>query len=308
MAARAEALQPGAVEEVFFQSEAVSLCLLVNRRTRAMRVIDFRAGPSTAKRAFVESLARRESVDKAYTLVERDEVPTWLKLGFAKEGTIPGFYKRSDAFLLGCAIGNQETPMQSEMRLTVAKPVDAPGALPAGHERMEHTIAVAKRNLKDVAAKPLPLVKLAPLDEGAARRAASAAARTGRALTGFEAFGRDVTRRYFAATARGGFELVASAESQACFGNAYVDLLVGPRTDAETWATAGALDALCAKLCADDVVSCFSLAPSDDVPLALAFLSSGFRRTGLLAGHLMVAGRRKDAILWSRKLASPPDD
>ncbi len=103
MAAKVWGTQPKTVEEIFFQNEAVSLCLLVNRRAKTMRVIDFRAGPTPAKRLFVLSLAQREGVSKVYTLVERDEVQTWLKLGFAKEGNIPAFYKRSDAFLLGCS-------------------------------------------------------------------------------------------------------------------------------------------------------------------------------------------------------------
>src|SRR6202142_72407 len=126
MAAKVWGTQQKAVEEVFFQNEAVSLCLLINRHARTMRVIDFRAGPTAAKRLFVLSLAKREGVDKVYTLVERDEVQTWLKLGFAKEGNIPGFYKRSDAFLLGCSAvpgsgpATEEIPGQSEMRLTVA--------------------------------------------------------------------------------------------------------------------------------------------------------------------------------------------
>src|SRR5258708_5299447 len=109
----------GAVEEGFFQNEAVSLCLLINRRQRIMRVIDFRAGPTNAKRLFVLSLAQREGVEKAYTLVERDEVATWVKLGFAREGNIPGFYKRSDAFLLGCCVNAQ--PHQSETRIAVSE-------------------------------------------------------------------------------------------------------------------------------------------------------------------------------------------
>ena len=61
---------------------------------------------------------------------------TWVKLGFAKEGNIPGFYKRSDAFLLGCTVpppghaqgararrgGRTTSPSQSETRLTAAEP------------------------------------------------------------------------------------------------------------------------------------------------------------------------------------------
>jgi hypothetical protein len=324
MAAKAWGSAQKSVEEVFFQNEAVSLCLLVNRRARTMRVIDFRAGPSNAKRLFVLSLAQREGVEKVYTLVERDEVQTWVKLGFAKEGNIPGFYKRSDAFLLGRTVpppgrakalpveppgGVGDTPSQSEIRIAVAEPVVAPTPVTSpAQDLMERTIVHAKKGLKDFTDKTVPPAKVAGEGEADARKAVAAALRTGRALTAFEPFGRDVERRYFVATARGGFELHASTESQACFGNAYLELLQGPRNDAEKLATAGALKAFCEKLLSEGVVSCFSLAPSDDVAMAGAFLHNGFRRTGLLLEHLLVGERRKDAILWSRKLANPSDE
>jgi hypothetical protein len=315
MAVKAWGTQQKAVEEVFFQNEAVSLCLLINRRARTMRVIDFRAGPTSAKRLFVLSLAQREGVQKAYTLVERDEVATWVRLGFAREGTIPGFYKRSDAFLLGCTVpppGRAKpldheplVPAQSEMRLSIAEPVDEqpPPASPA-HVRMERTLVAAKKQAKELPARAAA-ARVVEVTEAGARKAVSAALRSGRALTAFEPFGRDVERRYFVATARGGFALHASTESQSCFGNAYLELLESPRTEADKLATVGALKALCDKLLSEGVVSCFSLAPSDDVPLGVAFLHNGFRRTGLLVDHLVVGGERKDAILWSRKLANP---
>jgi hypothetical protein len=308
-----------AVEEVFFQNEAVSLCLLINRRARTMRVVDFRAGPTNGKRLFVLSLAQREGVEKVYTLVERDEVQTWTKLGFAKEGNIPGFYKRSDAFLLGCTVpppnpagsertNGEEVPLHSEMRMTAAAQAGAGAPLSPGQIRMERTIVVAKRVLKELEEKPIPQAKVAVVAETEARKAVAAALRSGRALTTFEPFGRDVERRYFVATSRGGFTLYASTESQACFGNAYLELLESPKSDAEKLATAASLRAFCEKLLAEGVVSCFSLAPSDDVALAVAFLHNGFRRTGLLAEHALIGGRRKDVILWSRKLANPTDD
>jgi hypothetical protein len=303
-----------AVGEVFFQNEAVSLCLLINRRARTMRVIDFRAGPSPAKRTLVQSLAQREGVEKIYTLVERDEVQTWLKLGFAKEGNIPGFYKRSDAFLLGSPVRGRgrassvEVPLESETRLVAADPV-TPGSPPLtpGQIAMERTIVAGKRLLKELGERPAA-AKVTDIDEVEARKAVAAAMRSGRALTAFEPFGRDVERRYFAVSLRGGFQLVASTESQACFGNTYLELLVAPRTDAERVHTAMALRALCDKLLANGVVSCFSLAPSNDVALAAAFLHNGFRRTGLLVDHLVVGTTRRDAILWSRKLANPADE
>jgi len=337
MAAKAWGSQQKAVDEVFFQNEAVSLCMLINRRARTMRVIDFRAGPTNAKRLFVQSVAQREGVEKVYTLVERDEVQTWHKMGFLKEASIPGFYKRSDAFLLGCtvpALGQkpvaeaalaglgEESPLQSETRLAVAGAVGAPTptiSVSPHHERMERTIAAGKRIAKEFAEK-LPPAKVAEVDEAYARRAVAAAQRAGRALTAFEPFGRDIKRRHFAVSVRGGFELIASTESQSCFGNAYLELLQSPRTDAEKIGTTAAVHALCEKLLAEETVSCFSLAPSDDVALASAFVYNGFRRTGLLFEHLLLAttgqnppppqgqaGKRADAILWSRKLNNPAD-
>jgi hypothetical protein len=323
MAAKIWSTQQKVVEEVFFQNEAVSLCLLINRRARTMRVIDFRAGPTSAKRLFVLSLAQREGVEKAYTLVERDEVQTWLKLGFAKEGTIPGFYKRSDAFLLGCSVrapgrevpleatakadeGDDGAPLESEMRITAVKPSGAAPLSPA-QELMERTIATAKREVKDPT-EALPQARIAPGREADARKAVAVAVRNGRALTAFEPFGRDVERSFFVATTRGGFELHVSTEAQGCFGNAFLEILVAPRTPAERAGTAAAVKAFGERLQAEGVVTCFSLTPSDDVALAVAFLHGGFRRTGLLLGHLVVGNRRKDAIVWSRKLANPAEE
>ncbi len=140
-------------------------------------------------------------------------------------------------------------------------------------------------------------------EEGASRLRSKA----GRALTAFEPFGRDVERRYFSVTGRGGFELVASTESQACFGNAFLELLTAPEDRRRSASRRSAsLRALCDKLLAEGVVSCFSLAPSDDVALATAFVFNGFRRTGLLQNHMVVGGARKDAIIWSRSSRTPP--
>ena len=104
------------------------------------------------------------------------------------------------------------------------------------------------------------------------------------------------------------FELVASTESQACFGNAFLELLTAPRGDVEKLATVAALRAICERLLANNVVSCFSLGPSDDEALSCAFVANGFRRTGLLQNHMVVGSVRKDAIIWSRKLANPADE
>ncbi len=307
--------QQKTVEEVFFQNNAVSLCMMIHRRAKTMRVIDFRAGPSNAKRMFVLSVAQREGLEKIYTLVERDEVATWVKLGFAREGNIPGFYKRSDAFLLGCSVVPTGRA-QSEMRIAVREPTTAadeeaaeePEVDTRAHDLAERTIAQGKKRAKDMVGKALPHVKLSPIKETEAKKHVAAAVKAGRALTGFEPFGRDVQRHFFSLTARGGYELIASTESQACFGNAFLEMLTAPRTDNEKLAVMAALRCMCDKMLGDGIVSCFALAPSDDLVMATAFAFNGFRRTGLLQNHLQLGSERKDAIIWSRKLTQPTDE
>ena len=255
MAAKAWSSQQKAVDEVFFQNDAVSLCLLINRRAKTMRVVDFRAGPTLAKRKLVLELAKREGMEKAYTLVERDELSTWVKLGFAKEGNIPGFYKRSDAFLLGCSVDAalarepREIPMQSEVRISLrgrlahTQPIppaiveddDPPEVVDdSAHIFAEKMLAHAKKQAKDLADKALPVAKVTQVREADVKKALEKALKAGLALTAFEPFGRDVERQYFIATCRPAksppFELVASTESQACFGNAFLELLTAPKT------------------------------------------------------------------------------
>lgn len=310
-AQRASALrarESGGVEEMFVQNETVSLCLLINRRTKTMRVIDFRAGPSHAKRVFVLKLAKKEGIEKVYTLVERDEVSTWVKLGFAKEANIPGFYKRSDAFILGCSVDGASLELDVRSTMDADDDDDVANEPSAAHELAEKTLAQAKKAVKELLDRQLPPTRIAPAKDADVKKIVDKAVRAGRAITAFEPFGRDVERRYFTITARNNFELIASTESQSCFGNAFLELLTAPKTEHERLATISALRTTCDKLLTEGVVSCFSIAPSDDLSLATAFVFNGFRRTGLLQNHLVVGGARKDAIVWSRKLATPTDE
>ncbi len=328
------------VEETFFQNEQVSVCLLVHRRARTVRVVDFRAGPSLAKRQLVLSFAEREGLEKVYTLVERDEVATWVKLGFSREGNVPGFYKRSDAFFVGCVTPGpgsdpnvraaSKVPRQSEIRLAVARPSERdpeesldlseeePRVESPAHQRMERTLVLAKKHAKVLAAETAAgrrvagATKLAPLSEADARKKVAAALKAGAALTGFEPFGRDVARTHYALTGRaaGSPEVIASVETQSCFGSALLELLTGPATEKERDVTIAALRTLLAKLVADEMGTVFAFVPSDDVLLATAYVANGFRRTGLLEEHLIARGPgakagRKDAILFTRKLGAP---
>jgi hypothetical protein len=80
--------------------------------------------------------------------------------------------------------------------------------------------------------------------------------------------------------------------------------LTGPRTEAERLATVAAVRAVCDRLADEGVVSTFCQSPADDVELAIVYLTAGFRRSGVLAKHVVVNGERKDAIVWSKKLGA----
>ncbi|WP_437678484.1 hypothetical protein [Sorangium sp. So ce131] len=289
------------VDELLFRNDTVSLCLLVNRRHRTLRIIDFRAGPTPSKRNLVLATARREGVEKIFTLVERDEVPTWIRLGFVREGSIPGFYKRSDAWILGAVVSQMASRVREEDDAEGAGDRESsPAVLLA-----ERTITRARRLLREGEERPLPAVKLAPASGLELRRAVAVAQRAGRALTGFEPFGRDAVRTGYVLSARGGFSLHAAWEMQSCFGNSFLELLTSPRSEAERLATTAAIGALCDRLVAERAVSTFTFAPADDVELSAALLANGFRRSAVLARHLVVGRARKDAILWAKKLVAP---
>lgn len=289
------------IDELTFHNNAVSLCLLANRRHRTVRVIDFRAGPTLAKRNFVISTAKREGLEKVFVLVERDEVNTWTRLGFRREGSIPSFYRRSDAWIMGAVVSNVG-PMRPERAYDDDDDDDIVEEPNAALELAEKVIEKARRLSKETADKALPATKVAPAKRAQIDKAVAQAQKAGRALTGFELFSRDAERHHLLVTGKGNFELFASYEIQPSFASSMMEILVAPRDEAERVLTISAIKSVVAKLAELDAVSTFSLAPADDVLLSSCFLASGFRKSAVLASHLEVGGKRKDAIVWSKKL------
>ncbi len=288
-------------EEILFENAKVSLCLLLNRHSHTLRIFDFRAGADPTKRGYVLSIAQREGVERVFTVVERDEVGVWSRLGFDKEGTIPGFFKRSDAYVLGShvpkALGAEgEAPALAE----------DPAAFEAAAEKVYQE---ARRIAKELGEPSPRAVRLQPSAQAITKKAVAAATRAGRALTRFDPFGRrDVERTEYHITARGGWSLIASVERQPCFDNAFLELLSAPRNERDVSLTNAALHQLTEKLGKEGTVACFAFSPTSDAGFAATFIANGFRRTGTLPGHLLIGGRRQGAFLWTRKLTTPTDD
>lgn len=291
-----------ATDELSFNNDAVSLCMLVNRRHQSARVIDFRAGATLAKRNFVLATARREGIEKVFVLVERDEVHTWQRLGFRREGNIPSFYRRSDAWMMGAVVASIG-PMRPERAYGDDDEDDEPEEPSAAIELADKHVEKARRLFKETADKVVPVTKLAPIKKDAAQKALATVQKTGRALTGFELFSRDADRHYLSVTGKNNFELVASYEVQPSFASSMVELLTAPRDEAERMLTVSALRSILGKLAENGAVSAFSIVPADDILLGSCYLANGFRKSAVLASHIVVGGRRRDAIIWSKKLA-----
>lgn len=286
-------------EDILFENSKVSLCLLLNRHAKTLRIFDFRAGSDPTKRQYVFSIAQREGAERVYTVVERDEISAWQRLGFHREGVIPGFFKRSDAYVLGTlvppALGGEPAPVSTQSE-------------PDPDAAAERTLTQARKLSKELGAPSNRAVRLQTASEAAVKRAVAAAARAGRALTRFDRFGRDVQRSELCVTARGGFSLIISVERQPCFDNAFIELLTAPRTDRDVVLTAAGLRATCEKLKREGTVGSFATSPVDDAGLAAVWLANGFRRTGTLVGHQLVRGERRTSFLWTKKLSLPDEN
>ncbi|MGB3051833.1 MAG: hypothetical protein WBB42_12590 [Polyangiales bacterium] len=281
------------VEELYFRSDSAYLCLLLNRRTRFIRVIDFRAGALPAKRLYIQSVAMQENVEKVITLVEKDEVSSWTRVGFVREGTIPGFYKRSDGHLCGCVIGDKTASIEvsdESAKLT------------------ERTINAAKKAAKDIPEK-IKGASIRTATEKEALSARDAAWKKNPGFGSFDMFGRDAQRIYYDVSLRRSKTNYISAEFQDCFGHALVEVLRLPTSESEILAVIAALRTLADNLQERGIVAMFAFAPNDNVEISTAFVAAGYRKTGLLAQGIVDAeGGRKDAILWSYKFQSADGD
>jgi hypothetical protein len=220
-------------------------------------------------------------------------VSSWTRVGFVREGTIPGFYKRSDGHLCGCVIGDKTASIE-------VSDADAKIA--------EKTINAGKRAAKDIPDK-IKGASVHAVSEKDALAARDAAWRKGPALGSFDMFGRDAERIYFDASFRRSKTNYLSAEFQDCFGHALIEVLRVPSNENETLAVIAGLRAIGDDLEGRGIVAAFAFAPFDNLETSTAFLAAGYRKTGLLAKALLDQdGSRRNAILWTRKLASAVDE
>jgi TPR repeat protein len=284
---RTTTLAKPAVEELQLRKPGVYVSLVINRRHKTARVVDFLAGSFIDKMKAINAAAIKEDVERVYMLVEREESQGWIKVGYAREGNLPAYYKRADAYMLGHLVSSK--PKLNDEGIPVAPMAD---------------IAKAEKVLKQAA----KLVDALDVPKGVRSEVVSdvvAGMQWGRPKRPAwldDRFGRTGTRIHVAASkasGKGG-EAIVSVELQENFGNAYVQPSVWPAKPEDVPMLLAGLMATSEELHRRSVTCTFGITPADNVHAASAMLAAGFRKTGILAKHFIVGTKRVDTILWTR--------
>jgi hypothetical protein len=284
---------------------ALSLCLLVSRRHGHVRVFDFRGGPTPQKRSQIVAAAKQVDARRVFSLVEEDDVAGWSRLGFAVEGVVPRFYRRSDAWVVGARVAELARRRGED----AADDDLPPGDQEARRRAADAVVTEAAKLLRETGELHLPATRLVRATPQQVQRAVAAAERRGRALGGTELFSREGVREHLLVSAlKSGTEKATHQVLVACervegSGTVLFELVELPHTDAHRLAATAAVFALCDTLAAEGARHTFTLAPANDVPVCATLLAAGFRRSGLLHHHLHVEGEPRDALVWSRELA-----
>ena len=280
-------------KEFSFKSQNAFLTVLVNRPAKRIRVIDFRAGAMPAKRLFIQTTARQEDIHKVQIFIEKDEISAWTKVGFQREGTVPGFYKRSDGYLCGFFPQGQGLRKEQLEQLT---------------KESEKALVAAKRAAGSEVA--LPDVKVFHLDGDAARKFRDKATGLETAYAAFEPFARDADYLFVGAGPKPSAPMqVCGVEYEECFGHAQVDFLQRADSEAECAATAACMREVEAILTNKHIVSLYTYVPIDAIAWLGVLLDLGFRRTGLVPrGLTTLAGEGVDTLLMTKKLDFLDDD
>jgi hypothetical protein len=207
-----------------------------------------------------------------------------------REGQVPGFYKRSDGHLVGCVIGERTASIEVSEE---------------SQKAAERTINAGKKAAEGID-DPAKGVTVQQVDRETAEEARDAhwVKRTD-TYGCFDAFGRDAARMYVEVVGKKAKANYLSAEFQDCFGHSLIEILRVPRSEPEVHAAIAGLMWLNETLKSKEIVSAFAFAPVDNLELTTIFLACGYRKTGLLAKGALVADKRSDAVLWTRKLADP---
>jgi len=296
--------------ERMVRNDDIFCSLLFDHTHRTIRVVDFRGGNFQNKHNYLESVLLAEGMRKIFTLIERDDMNGWQRVGYLREGTIPGYYKRSDAYIMSRiydedwenSASGDDAPERKAF-LTDVKNVgkemaELKGSGIKGENVDEEEALVAiKAELARIASK-------SKKGKGKGAKAAKMLRPAPSSATPlFRQFSREIEHFYWVAQNRRTKQInVYGAEYQDCFGNAKVSMYFTPDTRAGRTVARQGLNDFIEWLGTIGAVAIFALARADDPEQNAIYASSGFRNSGWMNRQILTSADPVDQVLWTKKL------
>jgi hypothetical protein len=304
------------LSERMVRNDDIFCSLLFDNANGSIRIVDFRGGNFQTKHAFLERVLIAERMRKIFTLIERDDMNGWQRVGYIREGTIPGYYKRSDAYIMSRiydadwtgADAAEESPWRkafvADVKNLSKEFVAAKGAgLKIEQIDEEEALQLVNEELARQVAQERKASREAKKGGVQAKKQPAAPERQdGEPI--FHQFSREIETYYVVAQNRRTRQLnLFGAEYQDCFGNAKVDVFFTPATKAERSLALTGMNAFIDWLTEVGAVALFALVPSNNLELNALFSSAGFRNSGWMSRQLVTDDGVVDLVLWTRKLA-----
>jgi hypothetical protein len=246
-------------------------------------------------------------------LIERDDMSGWQRIGYQREGAIPGYYKRSDAYIMSriydadFSIETGQTDDAQDHKdffievKTLAKKISEQKSSGIRTEMITESEAMEIiRTELDRQSK-----KTKDKDAKKTKKDKQVAVSTflDSAPPIFPQFSRSVEYYYFIAQNRRTKQAnLLGAEYQDCFGNAKISMYFSPQTRVDQSLAHKCLNEFIEALMEKGAVSVFALTRSDDKCQNAVVASAGFRNTGWMYNQLLTDKGPVDQVLWTKKL------
>lgn len=291
------------------RSEELFFSLLFNHKSRTIRVVDFFAGNFSLKQSYLEKVLSSEGMRKVFTLIERSEVPGWRRIGYICEGTVPGYFKRSDAHIMSriydenwtSALSSDEIMKRSSFLAGVETEGEKLSALKAGEVKSE---PVASEEA--YAAIEMELERQRSDIGGGERRVDGVPIRQNISPSDepslFGQFGPNAEHHYWVVRHRRTKQCnVYGIEHQSWFGNARISMYFTPDSRVGRTMSRQGLSDLVDWLDGLGVVSIFALVRADNQVQNEIYAAAGFRNGGWMQQQLLSDGNPVDMVLWTMK-------
>ncbi len=292
--------------EQMVRNDDIFCSLLYDEGNSILRVVDFRGGNFQQKQDYLKRIQAAEGFRKIYTLIERDDMQGWQRCGYLREGAIPGYYRRSDAYIMGWLADENWTPDEGEEESEERKAyLNRIKELGATYEEPKATGFKAE----NITQEEVPELVAVELERRAAKSKSAKKSKTPLEMPTadeplFMQFSRGVEYYYFGVQNKRTKQAnLFACEYQDCFGNAKIDLYFDAlknKTDVSL-ARFGLLSFV-DWLAEIGTVAIFSLVDADNIELNAVFASVGFKNTGWLNQQVSKGKKAVDQILWTTKL------